>query len=154
MKKTQFARKILFLMLVSSLALAACSSKTPAMAAEPTVKVANDATLGDFLVDGNGMTLYMYVPDKPDESTCTGACLEAWPPLVTEGSPVAGSGVNASLLGAGSMPDGRKIVTYNHMPLYFFAKDSKAGDVAGQGVGGIWYVVGPDGNPIGYSMGQ
>ncbi len=148
MKKERLFRKIGFLMMVSILMLAACSSPSPAATTEPTVMVANDPNLGSILVDGSGMTLYSYALDKPDESTCTGGCSQTWPPLLTEGHPVAGSGVDASLLSAGSRPDGSMIVTYNHIPLYNYSQDKKAGDVNGQGVAGIWYVVGPDGKPI------
>jgi predicted lipoprotein with Yx(FWY)xxD motif len=41
------------------------------------------------------------------------------------------------------------IVTYNHMPLYYWVNDMKAGDTTGQGVGSVWYVVNPDGEPVG-----
>jgi hypothetical protein len=36
--------------------------------------------------------------------------------------------------------DGIVQVTYNHMPLYYFSGDSKAGDTTGQGKNGVWFV--------------
>jgi hypothetical protein len=36
--------------------------------------------------------------------------------------------------------DGTVQVTYNHMPLYYFAGDSAAGDTKGQGTLGVWFV--------------
>ncbi len=60
----------------------------------------------------------------------------------------AGSGVDPSLLGTATLANGAKIVTYNHMPLYFWASDTKAGDTTGQGVQNVWYVIGPDGKPV------
>ena len=117
---------------------------------EPTVSVATDPKLGKILVDGKGMTLYMYTKDTPDKSNCTGGCLAAWPPLLTSGSPKLGDWRGyASLVGSAKMADGKMIVTYNKMPLYYYAKDTKAGDVVGQNVGGVWFVVAPDGKVIG-----
>jgi predicted lipoprotein with Yx(FWY)xxD motif len=117
-------------------------------AAEATIKVADDPKLGKILVDDKGMTLYMYTKDTADTSTCNAGCLANWPPLLTSGSPVAGDGVDASKLGSTATTDGRKIVTYNHMPLYYWAKDTKAGDTTGQNVGKVWFVVNPDGTAV------
>jgi predicted lipoprotein with Yx(FWY)xxD motif len=116
---------------------------------EPTIMVATDPTLGKILVDGKGMTLYIFTKDTTGVSNCNADCLAKWPPLLTGGSPKAGDGVNASLLGSAALADGRMIVTYNGMPLYYWVKDTKPGDTTGQGVGSVWYVIGPDGNPIG-----
>jgi predicted lipoprotein with Yx(FWY)xxD motif len=75
--------------------------------------------------------------------------LEAWPPLVTQGEPVLGEGIDASLVGTALLEDGSMIVTYNEMPLYTWYRDTKAGDVTGQGNKDVWYVVSPDGKVIG-----
>jgi predicted lipoprotein with Yx(FWY)xxD motif len=115
---------------------------------EAVVNVATDPKLGKILVDEKGMTLYMFKKDAPDQSNCTGNCLKSWPPFLSQAAVKAGDGVDSSLLGTASMPDGTMIVTYNKMPLYYFAKDTKAGDVNGQGVNNVWYVVGPDGKPV------
>ena len=117
--------------------------------AEATINVVNDPTLGQILVDGDGMTLYMYTKDGPDQSTCSGKCFTAWPPLNTQGHPTLGAGVDASLIGTTKATDGSEMVTYNKMPLYLYAKDQKAGDTTGQGVGSVWYVVSPDGKAVG-----
>jgi predicted lipoprotein with Yx(FWY)xxD motif len=114
----------------------------------PTIMVATDPKLGQILADGNGMTLYAFTKDGPDQSNCTGSCLSNWPPLLTQGKPTLGPGVDGSLIGSAKLADGNLIVTYNHMPLYYFAKDTKPGDVLGQGVGGFWYVVSPDGKLV------
>jgi predicted lipoprotein with Yx(FWY)xxD motif len=117
--------------------------------AEPTVSVATDPNLGKILVDGKGMTLYIFTKDTPDKSNCSGGCLKAWPALLTQGSPKAGAGVDQSLLGSTTLADGSKIVTYNHMPLYYFVQDKAPGDVKGQNNGTVWFVVSPDGKPVG-----
>ncbi len=121
-------------------------SSTPS--ANAVVNVANDPKLGQILVDGKGMTLYIFTKDVADKSNCTGGCLKAWPPFLTTGNVTAGSGVNQSMLGTATLTDGTKIVTYNHMPLYYWAADTKPGDTAGQGVQNVWYVVSPDGKPV------
>jgi predicted lipoprotein with Yx(FWY)xxD motif len=124
-------------------------SSSSSGASEAAINVADDAKLGKILVGANGMTLYMYTKDTPDMSNCTGDCLTKWPPLLTQGSPKLGEGVDDSLVGTATLADGSKIVTYNHMPLYYWYKDTKAGDTTGQGVGSVWYVVDPDGKPVG-----
>jgi predicted lipoprotein with Yx(FWY)xxD motif len=116
---------------------------------EATINVATDPTLGKILVGNNGMTLYAFTSDGPNQSNCTAACLKAWPPLTTLGSPTLGTGVDQTLVGTATLADGSKIVTYNKMPLYYFAKDTKAGDVGGQKVAGTWFVVSPDGKMVG-----
>lgn len=107
-----------------------------------TVMVSSKSGLGNFLVDDKGMTLYLFTNDTPGVSNCTGSCLEAWPPLLVEGEPVAGEGVTGRL-GVIVRSDGSRQVTYNDMPLYYYVADSQAGNTIGQGVGGVWFVVEP-----------
>ena len=116
---------------------------------EPSLNLATDATLGQILVDGKGMTLYVFTKDGPDQSNCDAACLAKWPPLLTQGNPILGSRVDDSKVGSAMLADGTKIVTYNHMPLYYFINDTKPGDTNGQGVGSVWYVINRDGEIIG-----
>lgn len=123
-------------------------STTTAMApSEAVLNVATDPKLGKILVGANGMTLYMYTKDTSDTVTCIGDCAVKWPPLMTQGTPVLGEGVNPALVGI-TQSNGSKIVTYNHLPLYYWTSDQKAGDVTGQGVGGVWYVVSPEGKMV------
>jgi len=103
--------------------------------------------LGTILVDGDGMTLYLFTNDSPGVSTCEGACLAAWPPLL--GRPQAGAGADDSLLGSLTRTDGTPQVTYNGWPLYYWAQDAAPGDTNGQGVNDVWWVVSPEGDPIG-----
>ncbi|MBE3144361.1 MAG: hypothetical protein IMZ61_10615 [Planctomycetes bacterium] len=119
------------------------TSTVAAIAEDVTLNVANDPTLGNILVDGKGMTLYLYKTDTAGVSNCNAGCLQAWPPFVTQGNPTLGTGVDASKVGSATLADGRKIVTYSGMPLYYYAKDTKAGDTTGQGVGGVWFIVPP-----------
>ncbi len=117
-----------------------------------TVAVAQNAKLGQILVDGNGRTLYLFEADKSTTSTCYGSCATYWPPLLTGGSPQAGAGANASLLGTTKRNDGTSEVTYAGHPLYYVITDHNPGDATGQGVnnfGALWDAVGPHGNKIG-----
>ncbi len=109
------------------------------------VNVGSEASLGSFLVDSKGMTLYLFTKDTPNTSNCYDGCAAAWPPLLTLGAPTSGAGVDASLLGTTTRTDGSVQVTYNGWPLYYFANDKAAGDVNGEGVQGVWFVVTPDG---------
>ena len=113
-----------------------------------TVNLSQGASLGYFLVDSRGMTLYIFTNDTANTSNCSGTCANNWPPLLTNGAPTAGTGVNASLLGTITRSDGGTQVTYNGMPLYFFAADKNPGDTKGQGVKNVWFVEDATGTPI------
>src|SRR5690625_774218 len=115
------------------------------MTGAPVVAVA-DSELGQILVDGEGMTLYLFTQDSPGTSACLDQCLEAWP--VLEGEPTAGEGVEESLLGSFAREDGTVQATYADWPLYYFAQDTEPGDVTGQGVNDVWYVLSPDGEMV------
>ena len=113
---------------------------------------ATSTMLGTILVDGNGRTLYLFAKDQPNQSACAGACAAAWPVDQTSGTPKAGSGATASLLGTITRSDGSTQVTYNKHPLYYFARDSGAGQQNGQGIdafGAKWFVVTPAGSAAG-----
>jgi predicted lipoprotein with Yx(FWY)xxD motif len=111
-----------------------------------TVAVANDAALGDHLVDGDGHTLYLFDKDSGTTTACTGDCATNWPPLIADGTPSGGDGVDAALL---STADGIEPnqVTYNGHLLYFFAGDQAPGDTNGVGIPS-WYALDPTGNAI------
>jgi len=123
------------------------TATTEAEADESTVAVA-DTDLGAILVDGAGLTLYMFAPDSAGTPTCTGDCAGAWPPSIVEGDITAGDGIDAALLTTVEHPDGGTQLKIGTWPLYTYAGDAAPGDVTGQGVGGSWFVVGADGEPI------
>lgn len=147
-------------LLTALLATVACGGSTAATipSAAPTavtttatVSVSANSKLGKILVDGNGRTLYLFEKDTAPKSTCYGACATFWPPLLTKEAPVAGAGVNASLLGTTKRSDGTLEVSYAGHPLYYVVTDHNPGDASGQDVnnfGAGWYVLGPDGNKI------
>ena len=111
-------------------------SPTPA-AAGATIAVGTNAKLGQILVDGTGMTVYLFVADTGTKSTCYTSCATIWPPVLTGGVPQVGTGATASLLGTTTRTDGKIEVTYAGHPLYYFIQDKKPGDTTGQGVNGF-----------------
>ena len=115
----------------------------------PTVEVRSHPEYGDVLVDGEGMTLYLFTKDSPGTSVCTGDCASAWPPLTGE-NPQVGPAVTADL-DTIEREDGSTQVTANGWPLYYYQPDSAPGDATGQGVGDVWYVLSPAGEAIGRS---
>jgi len=127
------------------------STAGPNPAAAATIATASEAKLGQILVDGKGMTLYLFVADTGSKSTCYTSCVQVWPPVLTNGAPQAGTGGQASLLGTTTRTDGTIQVTYSGHPLYYFAGDKKPGDATGQGIdnfGGLWWVISPSGAAI------
>jgi predicted lipoprotein with Yx(FWY)xxD motif len=87
------------------------------------------------------MTLYVLTKDTPDTSTCAGSCATNWPPLtVASGATIAAPGGATLPFATITRADGTVQVTYNHMPLYYFAGDSAVGDTKGQGSNGVWFV--------------
>ena len=112
-----------------------------------TVSAADNATLGQqILVNSAGMTIYLFEPDATATTSAVPAGIKAnWPPVVADGTPVAGDGVDASKLGVAPQADGTQQVTYNGHLLYTFISDVAPGDAKGQGLGDVWYVVTPAG---------
>jgi predicted lipoprotein with Yx(FWY)xxD motif len=108
-----------------------------------SVMVATDPKLGTYLVDGNGMTLYWYTPDTVGMSACTGGCIKAWPAF-DPSSFVVPSALNPADFGTFQRSDGVPQATYKGYPLYYWVKDAKRGDVTGQNVGKVWFVIDPE----------
>lgn len=80
------------------------ADETPASSSQEATIAVADSDLGSILVDGEGMTVYLFTNDSPGESTCEGDCLAAWPPV--PGPAAAGEGVDADLLGTIEATDG------------------------------------------------
>jgi predicted lipoprotein with Yx(FWY)xxD motif len=110
-----------------------------------TVEVA-ETDAGPSLVGTDGRTLYIFTQDTDGTSTCYEDCAASWPPFEVEaGSTVeAGEGVSGEL-DIIERDDGTSQVTYDAMPLYFYAEDAAPGDATGEGVGGVWFIASPDG---------
>ncbi len=123
------------------------STEAAAPAAGASTVATADTDLGTILVDGEGRTVYLFMPDAQGTSTCVDSCAATWPAL--PGPATAGVGVDGALLDTADRPDdGSAQVTYNGWPLYHFASDAAPGDTNGQGIGDIWFVVDPSGNAV------
>lgn len=109
-----------------------------------------DGSLGQIVVDGEGLTLYGFTPDDGGTPTCYDACAGNWPPLLAD-DPAAvtvAAGLDKAKLTTADRTDGGKQLLYNGWPLYYFANDAAAGDVNGQGLNDKWYVVSPAGDLV------
>ena len=124
---------------------AAPTPTTPAPAG--TLTLATGAP-GSYVADNTGRAVYVLEGDE-NGSKCTGDCLAAWPPLLADAPPVAGSpSLQGVMIGTVERSDGTTQVTYNGKPLYLYARDTAPGTTLGQDVTdkwGEWYLVGPTG---------
>jgi predicted lipoprotein with Yx(FWY)xxD motif len=108
--------------------------------------VVAETDAGPSLVGPDGMTLYIFTQDTDGTSTCTGDCATAWPPLTVEaGAEIEGGDGVTGELAIIERDDGTSQVTYDGMPLYFYAEDAAPGDATGEGVGGVWFIASPEG---------
>jgi predicted lipoprotein with Yx(FWY)xxD motif len=120
-----------------------------AAAGEVTLQ-AQGSDVGTHVVDGEGHTLYLSVTDGENESTCTGDCAQLWQPVLVDGEPEAGEGVQEDLVGTFEREDDAGTqVTYDGMPLYRFVADQEPGDTRGHELADTWFAVDVDGGALG-----
>jgi predicted lipoprotein with Yx(FWY)xxD motif len=141
------------------------SSTTPASSGTPATSASAAATgsttglvittksssAGDFLTNGSGQAIYLWMKDSMNSSACSGGCASAWPPVTTTGALTAAGSVNKADLSTFTRSDGTKQVAYDGHPLYYFVGDSKPDEVTGQGSDGFgakWWLVNPSGSAI------
>lgn len=97
------------------------------------IQTKNSSSVGAYLADAKGQTLYTYEQDTSGVSNCTGSCLSDWPPYLASGS-TSSLPAHVATIKRG---DGSLQYTYDDMPLYTFTADTKAGDVTGDGSSGF-----------------
>lgn len=116
-----------------------------------TYKTPEDGTL---ITGANNRSLYILKADEQStsahdkSSTCNGACAAVWPPVLASTTPTVSGKANASLIGLTKRSDGTKQVTYNGLPLYYYAADTKAGQASGNHLKdtfGLWIGMLPSG---------
>lgn len=107
--------------------------------------------VGTVLVDAEGFTLYYFTPDEAGEPTCTSGCAGTWPPATVSAVP-KDTGLPGTL-GTTTSPSGGMQLTYEGWPLYTYSGDAEPGQANGQGVGGVWFAMTPDGPSAGASAG-
>lgn len=115
------------------LAAMALASSGMALAAEPGMTGDNGV-----LTDHHGKTLYIFDKDSVGKSACNDTCAINWPPLEAQANtPASGKWTVIK------RDDGKLQWAYAGKPLYFYKDDKKAGDVTGDGKGGVWHTVKP-----------
>lgn len=119
---------------------------TPVKRTGTVIKSAK-SQFGMMLFDGTGQAIYLFDKEQTTKPECYGACAEAWPPVLTKGSPAAASGTKQDLLDTTKRTDGTTQVTYGGHPLYFYAHEAKNEVKCHniRGFGGLWLVVTPAG---------
>ena len=140
----------------SPYAMSATADQPRSVATQPakpatTVSLATNAAIGQqVLVDSNGMTLYLFVPDgTATQSTVPAQFKPNWPPVTAVGAPTAGPGIDMTKLEVHAQSDGTPQVSYNGHLLYTYINDKAPGDANGQGLGpNNWFVLDANGNPI------
>ncbi|MGB2570777.1 hypothetical protein ACPFP2_20340 [Micromonospora citrea] len=106
----------------------------------------NVARMGKVVTDQEGFVLYRFDKDSddPPSSNCVDKCAQVWPPALTDGNPQL-QGVSDDKVGSVTRQDGTRQITIGGWPVYRYIGDKKPGQWKGQGVGGTWFVVQPDG---------
>ena len=94
-----------------------------------------DSSMGKIYTDAKGMTLYTFDKDEPGKSNCYDQCAVNWPPFLAEAGAIAEEEWTIV-----DRTDGTKQWAYEGKPLYLYIEDKKAGDVTGEGKGGVWHV--------------
>jgi predicted lipoprotein with Yx(FWY)xxD motif len=123
------------------------SEQTTTSAAEESADAVvrtSDSDLGEILTTADGMTVYGFKTDTNGESSCMEGCAAAWPPVTVDSEQLP-SGMDADVFSVIARPDGTYQLRAGDWPLYTFMGDSAAGQTNGQGTGGVWFVVKPDG---------
>jgi predicted lipoprotein with Yx(FWY)xxD motif len=129
--------------------------KTASTASAATVET-HSGPMGTYLTDAAGKTLYEFGSDTKTKSTCSGSCTTYWPAFTTKAAPKAAMGAKSNLLGTISA-NGATQVTYAGHPLYYYALDTSAGEIQGQGkndFGAVWSILAPSGQLITSSGGS
>jgi predicted lipoprotein with Yx(FWY)xxD motif len=95
------------------------------------------------------MSVYFFTNDVKDsgKSACVDTCVTMWPAVTTSSATPSVEGVSGSVSTI-TTADGKKQVTVNGLPVNNFVNDKAPGDILGQGVKGVWYLVSPAGEMI------
>jgi len=120
----------------------------PGAPAPPVVLAAMKVgSFGEIVTDREGLTLYRFDKDtdNPSKSNCDGDCAAKWPPVIATSDKFQLQGIDQSKVGTVVRTDGSRQVTIGGWPVYHFSGDSKPCDTNGQGVGGVWFALKPDG---------
>jgi len=136
--------KLGMFILISSITIAIPLAKHSAAgtAEMDGVKIMQKETIGEFLADGNGLSLYYFSRDTKNTSNCTEGCAVNWPPFHADTAKI-GAALAPDDFATITRTDGRLQTTYKSKPLYYFKNDKYPGDTFGQGLGGVWFLATP-----------
>jgi predicted lipoprotein with Yx(FWY)xxD motif len=111
------------------------------------LKSVTTAAGNKVLTTAQGFTVYEFANDTPTKSACNATCLTFWPALTGMPSGAGLTGTFGTIMGTGGITQ----ATYDGHPLYLFVKDTKPGQISGNGVntsGGLWYALTPSGTRL------
>ena len=130
--------------LVLALAFLPVASMAAGEMGRYSVNLATNDTLGTYLVNQTGFSLYYFMKDAPGNGTsnCIGKCSEIWPPFYAETLTVA-EGLKATDFTIINRTDGIKQIAFKGWPLYLYSMDTKPNVANGQGFNKLWSVVNP-----------
>jgi predicted lipoprotein with Yx(FWY)xxD motif len=152
MKRLGVFFAVLLVCTAGAVAVAAASGSR-ALAAKAAKVQLRHTGLGKILVNASGFTVYRFTRDPRNKDTCIAVenCKEIWPPVLTSGRPIAGAGVQKSLLSSIRLPDGRHQVTYAGHPLYTYSPATERGETSYVGFmsyGGTWLALNAAGKSV------
>lgn len=144
------------MILIVCIAFAASCSKDnepPPAEKKPSIQLAASITLGSYLADTLGNTLYYFSNDFDGQSNCTGGCLALWP-IYYAGDHLTqtslGTGLDIDDLATITTPAGKQ-TTYKSWPLHYYAPAEggynvreAAGETKGEAFNNVWFVAKPD----------
>lgn len=116
-----------------------CASRGPIY----TINEEPVPTIGYYLTDGAGMTLYYTMADTAGKSNVSGLELNDWP-IFYDSNIIIPPTLKRSDFSSIKRPDGKLQTTYKGWPLYYYSIDAEPNDMVGQGIGGVWFIANPN----------
>ncbi|QGK73869.1 hypothetical protein [Flavobacterium sp. SLB02] len=150
--------KFALVALIATTFFVSCSSDNdngtpPTVEVKKEISLSTSATLGAYLSDKDGRSLYFFATDANGQASCTGGCEGVWPAFNVDNltADKLGAGLTLSDFGTITTASGKKQLTYKGWPLYYYAPSvngantlESAGKTTGDGVGGVWFIAKPD----------
>lgn len=150
--------KFALVALIATTFFLSCSSDnnndtTPTPEAKKEISLATSTTLGSYLTDKDGRSLYFFAADANGQASCTGGCEAVWPTFNIDNltADKLGAGLTLSDFGTITTASAKKQLTYKGWPLYYYSPSTNgtntpeaAGKTTGDGIGGVWFIAKPD----------
>ncbi|MBS7233845.1 hypothetical protein KHA90_22775 [Flavobacterium psychroterrae] len=144
--------------LIAATFFVSCSSDNngdpaPTPEAKKEIGLSTSTTLGSYLSDKDGKSLYFFAADAKGQASCSGGCEAVWPPFYVDNltADKLSTGLTFSDFATITTTSGKKQLTYKGWPLYYYAPSvsgtntqEAAGKTTGDGVGGVWFIAKPD----------